>query len=150
MRRAGKYISKAKFNRMKALEMVKTRVSAETQTKSIVNGRTANQVSDQPRSRGLHGTRLVDLEYLVDQLNECVTCSSPIIMSNGTVFNVQDKGLATVLDVKCEICGMINRLHTSKKHNTPGNQKVYDINTRAAIGKFFVCFFIKINHLAFC
>ena len=124
IRRAGKFISKGKLNRMNAHETVKTKSTAETQI--LVNVKIANQVSDQPRSRGLHGTRTID------QLNECMNCSSPIIVSNGTVINVHDKGLATVLEVKCVICGMINRLHTSKKHNTPGHQKLYDINAKAA------------------
>ena len=83
----------------------------------------------------MNGTRLVALQYLIDQLNECVTGSSPIIITNGTVINVNDKALATILEVKCEICGMMNRLHTSKKHNMPGHQKIYDSDTKAAIGK---------------
>ena len=104
IRRAEKFIFKGKLNRINALEMVKTNLTArtQTQTKSFVNahGRTANQVSDQPRTRGLHWTRLVHLEYLVDQLNEYITCSSLIIMTNGTVVDVHDKELATILDVK--------------------------------------------------
>ena len=58
-------------------------------------------------------------------------------MTNGTVINVHDKGLTTVLDIKCVICGMINRLYTSKKHIKSGHQKVYDMKTKAAIGNSF-------------
>ena len=91
------------------------------------------------------GRRIVELYYLAEQLRKCknVDCSLPLLLHD--VHKETRVGYASILYITCQ-CGMLNTITTGKSHR-PANKSnkgmpVYDINTKAVLGKFF-SFFIN-------
>ncbi|XP_060596804.1 uncharacterized protein LOC132750778 [Ruditapes philippinarum] len=72
------------------------------------------------------GRRIVELDTLSEGLKSCFACASPLYLEN--TVNSKNFGLASVLDIACQKCGKVKRVHTGRKHG-----KVYDMNTKLAI-----------------
>ena len=89
------------------------------------------------------GNRIIDLGWLLKQLerNGCTVCKTPLQLSRTT--REWRYGLGSILYVKC-ICGAINHVTTGKRHFDPAKKKtqpVFDINTKAVAGNFFILLF---------
>lgn len=90
----------------------------------------------------IRGRRIVDLDYIIRQLLAGCKCGENLALTCCT--NETRKGLASLLNVKCASCDALNEIHTSKMHTpkvddvgTPQRlYPVYDVNTKAALGKF--------------
>ena len=77
----------------------------------------------------------MELRLVAERLSiGCFACKKPLQLSH--CLKETKVGLATVLDVQCEACGVISKVQTSKTHpGKQGKRRVYDVNTKAAIGK---------------
>ena len=81
-------------------EMVKKRKLSELSDQNLV-------VTPVKKFKGpLYGTRLVDLEYFFDQLEDsayaCVYCKEAIPLSNYPDMRLRECGLAAVIEIECE------------------------------------------------
>ncbi|KAK2554197.1 hypothetical protein P5673_024556 [Acropora cervicornis] len=80
------------------------------------------------------GSRIIDMEVLANGLDSCKTCEKgPSVWRN---FVREDKKEAeSVFQIKCEHCGAIDKVLTSKQHKTGKRRPMaYDINIRIALG----------------
>lgn len=91
-------------------------------------------VSEKPLD-ALDGRRIVELRIIAERLHSgCYACATPLQLVN--CVKETRVGLASVLDVRCGSCGVVNMVQTSKTHpGKKGKNRVYDVNTKAAIGK---------------
>ena len=80
----------------------------------------------------------MELCLIAERLNRgCVACSSPLELIN--CVKEQRFGLASVIHIRCsaEGCRATTMVQTSKTHTgRSGTCRAYDVNTKAALGKF--------------
>ena len=56
-------------------------------------------------------------------------------MALNNVIKEEMTGLASIFDIKCHLCGKINKIKTSSEHRSGKRGRLtYDINTRAVLG----------------
>lgn len=82
----------------------------------------------------LVGRTVVELRCMAEQL-WCNACN--ITLSLRDVENEYQKGLATILTVRCSKCLLLRKVFTSKKVASEENRKSYDlfaVNLKAALG----------------
>ena len=86
------------------------------------------------------GRRIFEIDEVIRQLREgCKSCGDELNLLHASSERVI--GLASVFTVDCSVCGLANTITTSKVHK-PAKSKyhdesrnVYDVNTKAALGK---------------
>ena len=87
----------------------------------------------------LDGRRIVELLLVSKRLHQgCCACSTELHLID--CKKDVKYGLASVLHVVCRQCKSLNTVQTSKSH-APQNGKgsrVYDINTKAALGGYWI------------
>jgi len=79
------------------------------------------------------GRRVVELDTLTESLLACSACQVPMNLLN--TVESRDFGQACVLDIQFSNCGAVNNAATGRKHG-----RVYDMNTKLALGKTFLYF----------
>jgi hypothetical protein len=80
----------------------------------------------------LNGRRIVEIGHLASQLY-CTDCGLALQLAN--ITKETRYGFGSLFYINCS-CGVINSVETNKRHrvNKQG-PKVFDINTKAALGK---------------
>ena len=81
------------------------------------------------------GRRIVELRLLAKQLdNGCEVCGVALHLSS--CIGEKKYGLASILELECDICGGTTDVSTSKSHYATGVQKgrpAYAVNTKSAL-----------------
>ena len=88
------------------------------------------------------GRRICELGYLSDQLKcDDSDCGENLSLSN--IIKETRYGFGSRLYIECT-CGIVNTVETNKRHrvNNKG-PKVFDINTKAALGTVLLFYFIN-------
>ncbi|XP_058806469.1 uncharacterized protein LOC131672927 [Phymastichus coffea] len=84
------------------------------------------------RSNLIKGNRIVDLDYMAEQL-VCSKCSSELFISD--IEKEQRSGLGSYLSVRCRMCLHVETIKSSRQYINPSSgQPVFSINTKAALG----------------
>ena len=55
-------------------------------------------------------------------------------MALNNIIKEEMAGLASIFDIKCHLCGKINKIKTSEHRSGKRGQLTCDINTRAVLG----------------
>ncbi|KAH3867011.1 hypothetical protein DPMN_030135 [Dreissena polymorpha] len=63
------------------------------------------------------GRRIVELAYIVEQLNKCCKCDSELNLTN--TIREDRYGFGSALSVMCQNCGAINKQGLFVKHACP-------------------------------
>lgn len=135
----GRFIKPKKCARLESL----SKTMSEGR-KCLENDESLPDAESTEKSGWRDGRRIVELGLLADQLRACKNCSNPLFLHN--IDNEQRVGYASILYVSCE-CGFMNKVSTGKSHRPSDKTKrgmpVYDINTKAVLGKFIsiICSF---------
>ena len=110
------------------LDSTETESSEEPVNSSNID----EHVNDVTQVSWREGRRIVELGHLVDQLY-CTDCGEYLRLSK--ISKETRYGYGSLLYIDCT-CGFINTVETNKRHrvNNKG-PKVFDINTKAALGK---------------
>ena len=80
------------------------------------------------------GRRIVELKTLAEQLNACDGCDSPL-----NLMNIEQEclhGFGSYLSIRCTTCNLLNTVVTNKTHPGRKGPTIFNINTKAAIGKY--------------
>jgi hypothetical protein len=80
------------------------------------------------------GRRIVELKTLAEQLNACDGCDSPLNLMN--IEQERVHGFGSYLSIRCTTCNLLNTIVTNKTHPGRKGPAIFDINTKAAIGKY--------------
>ena len=160
----GRFISKKQENRNKlSIEKLKkvnekSDVSEETTTEPLTNevdGNSDSTNSDTRQSTSSvlstpradenewnNGRRIVEIKHLAEQLSKCEDCERPLDLRN--IVEETRRGFGSIFIINCE-CGVLNRVETNKSHRAGGRgPAVFDINTKAAVGKNFYSLYLQI------
>ena len=54
-----------------------------------------------------------------------------------SIIKEEKFGLATIFDIKCNLCGKINKIKTSSEHRRKHGRLTYNINSRAVLGSSY-------------
>ncbi|XP_056006937.1 DNA polymerase III PolC-type-like [Ostrea edulis] len=86
------------------------------------------------RSDWRDGRRIVELDVIAKNLEECRRCGQPLHLSD--CVGKTRFGLAQIPQVQCRYseCRLVNDVPTGKKHQTEKGGKAWDINTKLAAG----------------
>jgi hypothetical protein len=81
------------------------------------------------------GRRIVDLNHLSEQLQSCKQCGTPLHLH--MIEDERRYGFASILYIRCCKCNGVNKITTGKRHRVADKKRalVFDINTKAALGK---------------
>ncbi|XP_063448068.1 uncharacterized protein LOC134727616 [Mytilus trossulus] len=83
-----------------------------------------------------HCRFIIELDYLVEQLEHCVTCLEKIHLSNA--LGVRPMGVSGMMYIQCTQCGTINKLKLGKTHRPPDSKRtgvgIFNVNTKLAAG----------------
>ena len=80
------------------------------------------------------GRRIVELKTLAEQLNACDGCDSPLNLMN--IEQERLYGFGSYLSIRCTTCNLLNTVVMNKTHPGRKGPAIFDINTKAAIGKY--------------
>lgn len=82
----------------------------------------------------VEGRRIVDIRTLANCLS-CSGCND--ILSLKDIEKEECRGLASIFDIRCRTCLLVNRVPTSAcvLKNDRKRMKIYDVNSKAVLGK---------------
>lgn len=81
----------------------------------------------------MEGRRIVEFSVLAKQM-WCVCCKEALSLEN--IEQERRRGLASILQVRCHKCLLLNIVNTGKKHFSPdGSMNRFDINSKIVLGK---------------
>ncbi|XP_046737765.1 uncharacterized protein LOC124406400 [Diprion similis] len=108
----------------------------DKQVKAVAAMREAHLSKNVPRSPpnlkfSFDGRRIVDMQYLSEHL-KCMKCKKDIFLRN--TVEESRMGLNCILNISCEECSTLTRVHTGKMHGTGENKNRADVNTKAVLG----------------
>ena len=93
-------------------------------------------------SDSVEGRRIVNISYMASQMS-CMACESVLALVN--IKRELRIGFASQFKILCEVCSHVNTVWTDKRHESTATSIYYssrtqpfDINTKAAIGKFLI------------
>ena len=76
--------------------------------------------------------RIFDAKFVSGQMF-CTSCKS--VLSFEEIEKECRRGLASIFLIRCRSCLLVNRVVSGKTHTTTTTETMYDINSRAALGK---------------
>ena len=120
-------------------------IYTKKQKKKTCNGSTTISCID--------GRRVVELGFLAEQLKAgCQQCKTPLMLHH--MKSETKKGFGSYLNIECQACFSYTTVLTGKLHN-PVNarqRKVFDVNTKAILGKFHGPMFLVLSlfYFTFC
>lgn len=110
--------------------------------KNVKNSATINNDDQEKKTSQnlpVEGNRIVNLNYLSEQM-VCSSCGKDLLLKN--IVKEQRLSLGSHFEVKCT-CGSIKKVISSEKYSNPASgKKVFAINTKMALGNFFLFFFL--------
>ena len=79
------------------------------------------------------GRRIVDVEFLADQLNAgCSNCGEELRLKD--IVKETVRGLCSIFKIRCKSCCKLSFVRTSSTTTGTGKQP-YSVNMKAALGK---------------
>ena len=79
------------------------------------------------------GRRVVDLGYLAKCLEKCSFPECSVRLNLQNIETETRIGLGSILWVRCDSCGELNKIYTNKTHEQKGRGRpVFDVNTKLA------------------
>lgn len=131
LRRKGRFISAKQMNALKAR-------SANAKKRKKPNNEevpTEKSKSESYERCPVEGYRIVQIKKLADQM-KCNFCQENL--SFDAVENEERHGLASVFTIRCSKCLFLSKVETGEKYETPNRNQVYEINSKAVLGKFCI------------
>jgi len=115
---------------------------AKTKPKTIAHDHSYHVASARTIQRNTYhqgwkaGRRIVDLGILAEGLRCCKSCGKEN-MSMDNIIKETKFGLGGLLHILCKNCAAVNKVALGKRHGIANqdHQKVWDINSKAAIGR---------------
>ena len=82
----------------------------------------------------IDGRRIVEMGELVRQLLDgCRQCGTELKLTK--LIGEKLIGLASLMTIECHKCHSTNVIRSSKSHQTQNSKQVFDVNSKAALGK---------------
>ncbi|XP_011863487.1 PREDICTED: uncharacterized protein LOC105559644 [Vollenhovia emeryi] len=141
----GKWISEAVYKqRLKMSETGKKRrkYSPKEIIKPVAKTSTAIDETIQDTNKNvdntqeldyMEGHRIVEFSYLAKQM-WCCYCKEALSLDN--IEQETRRGLASILQVRCHKCLILNVVNTSKKHSSlDSSTNRFDVNSKMVLGK---------------
>jgi hypothetical protein len=113
----GHYVKKQFFNQYKCLKRGHVNITVNQ----------GNTLLDSQR-------RIVEIPFLSSQL-VCKKCGNDLSLSNQVEKEERQRGLASILKIKCMHCKFVKSVYTCKKSSQDG---LHDVNKKVALGKCMV------------
>lgn len=83
------------------------------------------------------GERITNLRCMAEQMF-CGHCREKLSLSD--IVGEVCEGLGSIFDMKCPKCLFVTKVNSSEKYvNKSTNRKLFTINSKLALGKYFTC-----------
>ncbi|XP_046591676.1 uncharacterized protein LOC124293697 [Neodiprion lecontei] len=122
---------KGQFVKKKVLDKKLKAVYAMCRANAAKREESGHNLHDRQQEFAVEGRRIVDLEYLAQQL-KCIRCKKDILLKKAV--KETRMGLNSILHIACDECCSITQVRTGKTHVTLENKTHADVNTKAVLG----------------
>ena len=101
----------------------------------IVCEEQSTEVTEEKSTFVVAGRRIIDIELVANCLARgCSTCKSELRLLD--IVSENRQGLASIFSIKCQSCGILNAVQTSKTvAGMTGKRRTFSINAKAAVGE---------------